>query len=499
MVNVSLFKEFSKQSPKGVLVIYAQLLYKVFKASWVLVIVFIQQFSKLPNIAITWIYIGGLGILLFFLIRAYLIYKNFLFKIEDSHFILKEGILKKKNTSISFDRIQNINFKQNIIQQLINVYEVSIETAGSKSTEIAIKALSFEKAQALKVSLSVVKKVNEDEERLYTPKPLLKIGFLELLKVSLTENHLQNLLIFVALLIGLLQQLKDVISGFGKGELLDDYVDIKSTDFFNSLLVIVFLIIVLLLIGIISSFVRVVLFHFNLSLFIKDKTFEISQGLLTKKSIVLSKEKIQNITISTNPVKRKLGISFVTFKQAISGKVKKQQNKLIRIIGCRTNQLLIIKNLLYGEYSIENETEFLPNKYYLIRMYFRNCIGLLLLNSIIFFLINEPLYYWINTLLIPLLILLVQMKYKKAFYKFNNDILLVGKGRIETHNTYLPMFKVQNIKMKQTLFQQKRNVVDLILQTASGKIKIPCIEKERAIKLYNYILFKVESNNHSWM
>ena len=57
-------------------------------------------------------------------------------------------MLKKKNTSISFDRIQNINFKQTLIQQLINVYEVSIETAGSKDTEIAIKALTYNKAQA---------------------------------------------------------------------------------------------------------------------------------------------------------------------------------------------------------------------------------------------------------------------------------------------------------------------------------------------------------------
>ena len=72
------------------------------------------------------------AVLSIFLIRAYLIYKNFQFKIENEHFILKQGILKKTNTSIPFDRIQNINFKQNIIQQIIGVFEVSIETAGSK-------------------------------------------------------------------------------------------------------------------------------------------------------------------------------------------------------------------------------------------------------------------------------------------------------------------------------------------------------------------------------
>ncbi len=503
MAKNSLFHEFSRQSPKGIFVIYIQLLYKVFKATWVLLIIFIQRFSKLPEMAITYVYLGAIGLLILFLVRAYLIYKNFLFKIDNDHFVLKEGIIKKKNTSISFDRIQNINFKQNIIQQVINVYEVSIETAGSKNTEIAIKALSFDKAQALKQTISNVKKTTvetkEDVQEPTAPKPLLKIGFLELLKVSLTENHLQNLLIFIALLFGLLQQLKDVFNGLGKEEVLSEYIQVNPESLFSSLIILVVLVILLLLIGLVSSFVRVILFHFNLTLFIKEKSFDITQGLLTKKSIILSKGKVQNITVSTNPIKRKLGISFITFKQAVSGKVKKQQSKLIRIIGCKADQVKAVKELLYTNESIDNQTSYLPDTYYLFRMYFRSGIGLLIINLLIFFLIEDPIWFCVNALFVPITIVLVQLKYKKAFYQFNDDLLLVGKGRIETHLTYLPLFKVQNIAMKQTIFQQRRNVVNLVLQTASGKIRIPCIEKERATTLYNYILYKVESNQESWM
>ena len=78
-------------------------------------------------------------------------------------------------------------------------------------------------------------------------------------------------------------------------------------------------------------------------------------------------------------------------------------------------------------------------------------------------------------------------------------MLLVGRGLLETHITYLEFFKVQNIKMKQTIFQQKKGVVDLILQTASGKIRIPCVKVGRANEIYNYLLYKVETSNESWM
>jgi putative membrane protein len=497
MLNNSLFADFSRQSPKGIIIIYIKLLYKVLKATWFLLFLFIQKFSKINDDTLIYIYVGIGVLLIFILIRAYLLYKNFLFRIDENHFVLKEGILKKKNTSISFDRIQNVNFKQNLIQQLINVYEVNIETAGSKDTEIAIKALTIDKAEALKKELLQVKSTVEVAERELL-KPLLKINFKELLKVSLTENHLQNLMVFAALVFGVFQQLNDVFKGFNSEDVLDNYTDVNPGDIFNSLFLFVILFLLLIIVGVLSSFVRILLFHFNLTLFIREESFDITQGLLTKKSIILSKGKVQSIIVSTNPIKKKLGISFITFKQAVSGKVKKQQHKLIRIIGCKAEQIKTIKELLYVNDSNESE-RYVPNKYFIFRMYFRSSIGLLLVNSIILFLIQDPNLLWVNLLFIPLTLLLIQMKYKKAFYQFNEELLIFGEGRVETHLTYLPFFKVQNIKIKQTIFQKRKNVVNLILQTASGKIRIPCIEKERAIKLYNYILYKIESNKESWM
>ena len=66
MVKDYLFANFSRQSPKGIVVIYAKLLYKVFKATWVLLIIFIQRFSKLSDKQLVYIYIGIAIFLVFF-------------------------------------------------------------------------------------------------------------------------------------------------------------------------------------------------------------------------------------------------------------------------------------------------------------------------------------------------------------------------------------------------------------------------------------------------
>ena len=96
MLNNSLFADFSRQSPKGIIIIYIKLLYKVLKATWFLLFLFLQKFSKINDDTLIYIYVGIGVLLIFILIRAYLLYKNFLFRIDENHFVLKEGILKKK-------------------------------------------------------------------------------------------------------------------------------------------------------------------------------------------------------------------------------------------------------------------------------------------------------------------------------------------------------------------------------------------------------------------
>lgn len=502
MNNSFNFSNFSRQSPKGILVIYITLIYKTIKLTWLLIFFIFKDFSKISSkLGANYIYLGLAIILLFLLVRAYLVYKNFQFKIENEHFILKKGILKKTNTSIPFHRIQNINFKQNIIQQIIGVFEVSVETAGSSDTEIAIKALSLEKANTLKEIISQSKEhTKEFKAENISNKPLINIGVLELFKVSLTENHLQNLFLFFAILIGFFQQIQQVFDGLGQTESLDGFIKENTNAISASIFIVSIILIILVFTALLTSFVRVFLIHFNLTAYLNKDDFEINQGLFTKKSIVLKKQKIQNITISTNPLKRLIGISFITFKQAVSGKINhKKKDKLIRVVGCKKMQVKTIKTSLFNVDEVENKQKKHPENYYKRRLFVFSFIFLTILFTVLYMVFKHVEIFYAAILVFPLLVFLIFKKVKKRFYKISDAMLLVGRGLLETHVTYLELFKVQNIKMKQTIFQKRSNVADLILQTASGKIKIPCIDYNEAIKIYNHTLYRVETSTKPWM
>jgi putative membrane protein len=138
-MNRASFKEFRRQSPKGIVINYGVLLFKLVKSFWVLIPIF---FSK--NIEDKWDYIisviGGLFLVLFVIAVVQYIY--FKFKIVGDQFVLNKGMIFKKKLAIPIERIQSVNFKQNIVHQIIQVTQVEIQTAGAKDVEVSIKALS---------------------------------------------------------------------------------------------------------------------------------------------------------------------------------------------------------------------------------------------------------------------------------------------------------------------------------------------------------------------
>ena len=65
-------------------------------------------------------------------------------------FLIKKGWLKKTKLSVPFEKIQQVNINQNIIHKVFSLYEIQMDTAGSKDTEVDIKAVSRNIAEDFK-------------------------------------------------------------------------------------------------------------------------------------------------------------------------------------------------------------------------------------------------------------------------------------------------------------------------------------------------------------
>ena len=129
----------TRQSAKGLVLIFIFSMQQFIRMFWPLVLVAVFQEKYFKDLFVLGIAVIGLLILL--VVHTILYYLNFLFYISNGEFVLKKGYLRKKVLTIPLDRIQSVNTKQNLIQQVLNVVSLEIDTAGSVAKELKIHAL----------------------------------------------------------------------------------------------------------------------------------------------------------------------------------------------------------------------------------------------------------------------------------------------------------------------------------------------------------------------
>ena len=165
----------------------------------------------------------AIGFAAFNLIGSVLTYFRYYFHIEDNAVIIDKGVLKRTHTNIPFDRIQTINFKQNIIHQIFGVISVEIDTAGAGKSEISIDALKHEQAHALRDFIMAEKQQLEqeaaaegtqvEEEPAQEYERILHLNPTDLLKVGVSQNHLRSMGLIFAFVFTIINQVSDDWTG----------------------------------------------------------------------------------------------------------------------------------------------------------------------------------------------------------------------------------------------------------------------------------------------
>jgi putative membrane protein len=113
----------------------------------------------------------GLGILIilavFFIVLigfsvlfAYVYYKRFLWEITEADIHIYSGIIFKKQVHIPFQRVQSIDFNAGIVDRVLGLVKLKIETAGGASNKgVLIPALKLAEAEALRAEVFARKRV----------------------------------------------------------------------------------------------------------------------------------------------------------------------------------------------------------------------------------------------------------------------------------------------------------------------------------------------------
>jgi len=451
----------------------------------------------------TRIFIGLLAFFTITIIASVVRYWFFRYRITADSVLIREGVFKKTQLDIKFDRIQAINTQQNVVYRYFDLVTVKFDTAGSAKQEGNLPAIKSELAASLKDRIRRERPIattGEDGEEIEEPavRPILALSRKDMVRIGLSSNRA---LIFLVLLGPLMEQLDQTVEDLvetGAFNLITEGA--KVTLVAGALLTVlafVGLILFLMIASILGAFLR----YYNFNLVAEDDVLRSTGGLFTRHEHSINLAKVQTLEARQNPMLRVFKRFRVRAKQASSGKAGRSKHFIIPL--CTREQLPVLDKEIFGDEFPDIDMR--PESDVFQRISIRYVRSRLLLAGVLPALIYiGPLMVLMGPvallflLSIPVTAVIVWMMYRKRGFFISEKGMVLRRGFIGIRTNAFLHRKVQRISVTQTLLQKRKGLATIRFYVASGTLKLPYVDHELAKQLRDYVLYRVESSQQAW-
>lgn len=495
-----------RQSSIGVLVMFFDSLQKFGRAFLPIIFIYILKFKQYSIISIVLILIALIVVIA---IVAYLQFLNFTFYIDDKNdeFIVSDGIFNKTKTTIQLNKIQQVNIHQNLLQRIINIYSLSVDSAGSDKKEGNIKAISHSLALALKAKLleneGVKNTIPSDEIVSENPEevksashPFLKINLLSLIKIGITSNYVKSVGLILTFFFTIVENLHQI----GKEDIIDRGRIENVVNNYPVIYSILFFVFVLFIIIFILNIGRTLLKFFNYTIAKQKGSLLLSYGLINTESTILKPEKVQVVKVSQNYFQKKLNVLEIKIKQASGDDEAKDNKSQIEIPGCNTSEKEEILKLLFSQ---------LPQKGMMMSPNWRK-LGFSIFLTIVlplsgFFIFGKYIrsevfqysHFAIAYTVFFLLILFFGFRNYRIY--INENHIIKQSGAWDIDNEIIEIKKIQAITTSQLFWHKNLNIGSITLHTAGGTIAFQLGNFAKIKEYVNLWLYEIETSNSNWM
>ena len=427
-------------------------------------------------------------------------YFTFQFDFNKNDFIVKKGFLKKTKLSVPLNKIQQINLNQNFIHKFLNLYEIQMDTAGSDSKEVSIKAVKEDIAFEIKDFTDFLKEKNIDIDlEKSNESKSLEIDFYTLIKTGLTSRYFQTLGFIIALFFGALEYLDALGINF-----IPSFSSFIKNGNFGFIAILVYTILIFLAVFA-TNLISTIIKFYKFSASKTNNNLSVSYGLISTKTILMNPDKVQVFSFTQNWIQKKIDLCNIIIYQASSNmnisSDKSKEGSKVNIPGANSSDKKTIFEFIYKSFD-DNEFIIKPN----IRKFSVNFFLIGVIPSILFFGINHFFellsslnYIMIQTIYLAVILFVSYRLYKNNIMSVSKNFIKVQSGFWDITTKIIEIHKIQSIVIDQEIWYKKLNLANLTLCTAGGVIRFSYMDYFILRKITDNFLFKVEVSNKSWM
>jgi putative membrane protein len=487
------FRHDQRQSAWGIAFLLARYFRGVVRQWWPLFLVMVVKPSTEKT---AYFLLAMLGAALVMLVVAGIRHYHYRFRVEEGQLVIRQGWLQRSRTTIPLDRIQAVNLEQTLLHRVTHTARVMVETAGASGAEVTMGALPLEQAEQFREALFLDARtaapqafapsaaVAPEEQR------LLDLGFFDLLKIGLSQNHLRTIGLVLLVALNLTEELQNNWALLSE-ERLDQVGELAQ-----SMMVMGALAVLALAAVVVGSIGRIMLRYADLVLLYDGHRFRLQSGLLTIREILISGKKLQYLTGSRNPLQRFFGLHRLSFAQAVPETASGQREVMIPGM-YRTGRDAILR-LVFPAESRELICEggvAPPYRWYRwlwMGLIPGTVVGLFLYGQHPWLGLAGPIW-WIWSWLAA------TRRAQHWRWYLGPDLLLLRHGWLTRAWELIPVYKIQSVSLHQSPWQRRFSLHTLTLHTAAGSESIPWMKARDAQMLRDWCLYRMESDRRPWM
>ncbi len=431
-------------------------------------------------------------------------YLRFRFRIGEDGIRIRQGIFRREELDIGFDRVQGINTTQNPLYRWLGLVDIAIDTAGSAASEGHLPAvpaslgLSLRQRTRRRTDASADDHTRADGE---SDRTLLALSAGDMVRIGLTSNRGLLLLAFLA---PLADNLGEELTGRIEQWLgpLTRALDELSGGAAAMAALLFFLaaVLVLMAISVAAAFLR----HHRYVLTTDGEVIRSSAGLINRHEHSMGLGKLQVLTIRQGPLLRLFGAVRIVARQAASHAVNTRRSFLIPLVP--TEAIDRLRTLFFGaegrDADISPDADgFRP----VSKRYIRSRAVLFgSLAATVIWVQSAPRGAWVaggllTAAAVALAWLAARRRHARWGLALTRDMAVVRQGFFGTTLSVFLLRKVQRIDILQSPFQRRHGLVTMEFVLAAETITVPWIDDAVARELCDYVLYRVETSRLAWL
>lgn len=406
------------------------------------------------------------------LIAWHVVYwQRFSYQLTSDTFDIRSGVISRRHREIPYRRVQNVDISRDLLQRLVGIAQVNVETAGGSETEAVLRYVGYAEAKRLQDRLQLRKQAAQadrgvnvtepgeegsrpdasEEELLYaiTPHDLLVLG---VASVDLRVLSAIGLLLSVASPPFLVRLLTEVP--------------------INPYVLVGLLLAAIVLVSAIVSGARAIVNAFDFRLVRRGDELRYERGLLQRYDGSIPIDKVQTLALRENVLKRALGYSSLAIETAGYAPGRGDANigsEAAVPIAKRERTWSIARELEpFGEVSLTKPPKRARIRYtvrYLLLL--GAAIGIVLVVGTY---IDDRAYLALPALggLALLSPLAAHLKWRSRGYHVGRDYVVTRAGFWQRVTRIVPAYRVQTVFETATVFQRRWRLASVTVDTAGS-------------------------------